>query len=306
MRDAFVKKLTELARVDSDVMFLTGDLGFGVFDDFEKEFPTQYLNVGVAEQNMTGIAAGLGLEGKKVFTYSIANFSTLRCLEQIRNDAAYHEVNLTVVSSGGGFTYGALGMSHHATEDLAIMRALPDVTVLAPSTAWEAYHATKAITETSGVGYLRIEKGGIQEPVDKNTDFIIGKSIEMVAGEDLTIITCGRIIEECLEAAKLLKKRGITANVVSMHSIKPIDSNAILSYAKNTNNIITVEEHNKSGGLGSAVSEVLTDNFSSCKLLRIALEDKYSSIVGSQDYLRSIYKLDAIEIEKKSIELLKK
>ena len=189
-------------------------------------------------------------------------------------------------------------MSHHATEDLAIMRALPDVTVLAPSTAWEAYHATKAITETSGVGYLRIEKGGIQEPVDKNTDFIIGKSIEMVAGEDLTIITCGRIIEECLEAAKLLKKRGITANVVSMHSIKPIDSNAILSYAKNTNNIITVEEHNKSGGLGSAVSEVLTDNFSSCKLLRIALEDKYSSIVGSQDYLRSIYKLDAIEIEK--------
>jgi transketolase len=306
MRDAFVKKLTELAREDSDIMFLTGDLGFGVFDDFEKEFPTQYLNVGVAEQNMTGIAAGLGLEGKKVFTYSIANFSTLRCLEQIRNDAAYHEVNLTVVSSGGGFTYGALGMSHHATEDLAIMRALPDVTVLAPSTAWEAYHATKAITETSGVGYLRIEKGGIQEPVDENTDFIIGKSIEVVAGEDLTIITCGRIIEECLEAAKLLKKRGITANVVSMHSIKPIDSNAILSYAKNTNNIITVEEHNKSGGLGSAVSEVLTDNFSSCKLLRIALEDKYSSIVGSQDYLRSIYKLDAIEIEKKSIELLKK
>ena len=158
MRDAFVKKLTELAREDSDIMFLTGDLGFGVFDDFEKEFPTQYLNVGVAEQNMTGIAAGLGLEGKKVFTYSIANFSTLRCLEQIRNDAAYHEVNLTVVSSGGGFTYGALGMSHHATEDLAIMRALPDVTVLAPSPTWEAYHATKAITETSGVGYLRIEK----------------------------------------------------------------------------------------------------------------------------------------------------
>jgi transketolase len=306
MRDAFVKKLTELAREDSDIMFLTGDLGFGVFDDFEKEFPNQYLNVGVAEQNMTGIAAGLGLEGKKVFTYSIANFSTLRCLEQIRNDAAYHEVNLTVVSSGGGFTYGALGMSHHATEDLAIMRALPDVTVLAPSTAWEAYHATKAITETSGVGYLRIEKGGIKEPADKNTDFIIGKSIQMAAGEDLTIITCGRIIEECLEAAKLLKKRGITANVVSMHSIKPIDSNSILSYAKNTNNIITVEEHNKSGGLGSAVSEVLTDNFSSCKLLRIALEDKYSSIVGSQDYLRSIYKLDAIEIEKKSIELIEK
>ena len=170
MRDAFVNQLTELARHDSDIMFLTGDLGFGVFDNFAKEFPDQYINVGVAEQNMTGIAAGLGLEGKKVFTYSIANFATLRCLEQIRNDAAYHEVNMTVVSSGGGFTYGALGMSHHATEDIAIMRALPDVNVVAPSTAWEAYHATKALTEKKGVGYLRIEKGGIKEPSKKNTE----------------------------------------------------------------------------------------------------------------------------------------
>ena len=304
MRDAFVNQLTRLARNDPDVMFLTGDLGFGVFDNFAKEFPNQYLNVGVAEQNMTGIAAGLGLEGKKVFTYSIANFSTLRCLEQIRNDAAYHEVNLTVVSSGGGFTYGALGMSHHATEDIAIMRALPDITVLAPSTAWETYYATKEIVKKNGVGYLRIEKGGIKEPAQMDIKFKIGKSIEMESGKDLTIISCGRIIEECLEAAQMLKKRGITANVVSMHTIKPIDVKSILHYANKTNNIITVEEHNKSGGLGSAVSEVLTDNFSSCKLLRIALEDKYSSIVGSQDYLRSIYKLNASEIAKKSIELI--
>lgn len=282
MRDAFVNQLTELARHDSDIMFLTGDLGFGVFDNFAKEFPDQYINIGVAEQNMTGIAAGLGLEGKKVFTYSIANFATLRCLEQIRNDAAYHEVNMTVVSSGGGFTYGALGMSHHATEDIAIMRALPDVTVVAPSTAWEAYHATKALTEKKGVGYLRIEKGGIKEPFKENTEFVIGKSIEMISGKDLTLISCGRIIEECLAAAKLLKKKGISTNVVSMHSIKPIDIEAILFYADKTKNIITVEEHNKSGGLGSAVSEVLSDNFSSCKLVRIALEDRYSSIVGSQ------------------------
>jgi transketolase len=305
MRDAFVNQLTELARHDSDIMFLTGDLGFGVFDNFAKEFPDQYINVGVAEQNMTGIAAGLGLEGKKVFTYSIANFATLRCLEQIRNDAAYHEVNMTVVSSGGGFTYGALGMSHHATEDIAIMRALPDVNVVAPSTAWEAYHATKALTEKKGVGYLRIEKGGIKEPSKKNTEFVIGKSIEMMSGKDLTLISCGRIIEECLDAAELLKKKGISTNVVSMHSIKPIDIEAILFYADKTKNIITVEEHNKSGGLGSAVSEVLSDNFSTCKLVRIALEDRYSSIVGSQSYLRSVYRLNSEEIENRAIKLLK-
>ena len=134
MRDAFVKKLSELAEKDSSIFFITADLGFGVFDDFAARFPSQYLNVGVAEQNMVGIATGLGLEGRKVFTYSIANFATLRCLEQIRNDAAYHEINLTVVASGGGFTYGGLGMSHHATEDISIMRSLPGVKVVAPCT----------------------------------------------------------------------------------------------------------------------------------------------------------------------------
>lgn len=306
MRDAFVKKLTELAEKDKSIFFITGDLGFGVFENFAKRFPDQYLNVGVAEQNMTGIATGLGLEGRKVFTYSIANFATLRCLEQIRNDAAYHDVNLTVVSSGGGFTYGGLGMSHHATEDIAILRALPGVKVLAPSTAWETYRATEKCSNERGVCYLRIEKGGINEPPFKGAHFKIGESIEMISGgQDITFISCGRILEECLQASQELKLLGINANVLSMHTIKPIDRQAIETAALTCKAIVTVEEHNKFGGLGSAVSEVITELNINTRLLCIALEDQYSSIVGSQEYLRKHYELDAGAIIKKTISLVK-
>ncbi len=304
MRDAFVDQLTRLAKKDRNIFFITADLGFGVFDDFSTRFPDQYLNIGVAEQNMVGVATGLALEGRKVFTYSIANFATLRCLEQIRNDASYHDTNITVVASGGGFTYGSLGMSHHATEDIAIMRALPGVTVVSPCTAWETYHATKALTELKGVGYLRIEKGGFQKPPKKNLNYKIGKAIEMISGKDITIITTGGIINESLKAAKNLLAEGISAQVVSMHTIKPIDENFIRKCAQKTKKIITVEEHNKIGGLGSAVSEVLAQNNLNCKLKVMALDDVFSSVVGSQDFLRSHYKLDHKEIFKNTIKML--
>ena len=303
MRDAFVRALTELAENDQSIFFITADLGFGVFDDYAQRFPDQYLNVGVAEQNMTGVATGLGLEGRKVFTYSIANFATLRCLEQIRNDAAYHDINLTVVASGGGFTYGGLGMSHHATEDIAIMRALPGVTVVSPCTAWETYEATKSLTVNSGVGYLRIEKGGIQEQINKEEKFQLGKSIQMTSGNDLTIIATGGIIGECLKASQELGAKGIQSRVISMHTVKPIDRNAILLAIEETGHIICVEEHNKYGGLGSAVSEVLVESNLSCKFASISINDTYSAIVGSQEYLRNYYGLDKDAIVKKSLEI---
>lgn len=305
MRDAFVKKLSELAEKDPTIFFITADLGFGVFDDFAKRFPNQYLNVGVAEQNMVGIASGLGLEGRKVFTYSIANFATLRCLEQIRNDAAYHEINLTIVASGGGFTYGGLGMSHHATEDISIMRSLPGVKVVAPSTAWETYEATESLSADDGVSYLRIEKGGIQDPPSVDTKFQVGKAIRMTSGKDLTIISTGGIITECLKSEEVLRGKGISTEVLSMHTVKPIDEEAIISSAREIKHIITVEEHNKLGGLGSSVAEVIAKNNLDCKLICIAIDDVYSAIVGSQEYLRSYYSLDHVEIIRKAQELLK-
>ena len=153
MRDHFIKTLSSAVEINPNIILITGDLGFGVLDNFKKQFPNNFINAGVAEQNMTGIAAGMALEGKIVFTYSIANFPTLRCLEQIRNDVCYHNLNVNIVSIGGGFSYGPLGISHHATEDLAIFRSLPDITVVSPSGLWETAEATKALIENPGASF---------------------------------------------------------------------------------------------------------------------------------------------------------
>ncbi len=304
MRDAFVSALTSLAEKDKDIIFLTGDLGFGVFDEFESRFPNQYFNVGVAEQNMTGLAVGLSLEGKKVVTYSIANFATLRCLEQIRNDACYHDTNITIVANGGGFSYGSLGMSHHATEDLAILRALPNITVLAPCTEKEAIEATKSLISNSGVGYLRLDKTSADDSPIKSP-FKIGKSRRYLEGKDVTLIATGGILKDANNAGLNLKKHGINSRVVGMHTIKPIDKNEIIDAAQNTGGIITIEEHNKDGGLGSAVCEVCMDNkVMPKKFLRIGLNNIYSSIVGSQKHLKKEYEMDCEAIVQKTLELL--
>ena len=306
MREAFADELYKLAKKDKSIFFITADLGFGVFDKFASDFPDQYLNVGVAEQNMIGIATGLGLEGKKVFAYSIANFATFRCLEQIRNDAAYHNVNLTIVCSGGGFTYGSLGMSHHATEDIAIMRSLPNVIVSVPSSAWEAGEATRKLSAINKVCYLRIEKGGYKNKPFKNSKFEIGKSIQYKRGKDITFIVAGSIIDESLKAAKKLNAIGVSVEIISMHTIKPIDKLAIIKAAKNTGIIMTIEEHNCHGGLASAVAEVLAKSKYTTIFQSIAINDKFSSIVGDQLYLRNIYNIDSKTIYKVSKKLLKK
>mgnify|MGYP001196815740 CR=1 FL=1 len=299
MRDEFVNQLETLAAKDPNLILITADLGFGIFDNFTALFPKQFINVGVAEQNMIGIATGLALAGKKVFTYSMANFATLRCIEQIRNDAAYHNSNVTIVASGGGFTYGSLGMSHHATEDIAIMRALPDVTVVAPCTAWEAFHATEQLCNTSSVCYLRIEKGGDITPPSKSTTYEIGKAIKYREGNDVTLIVTGGIMSEALKAANMLAKLNIDASVISMHTVKPIDREAIKEAVNQTRAIVTIEEHNIIGGLGSAVAEVLANYNLRTIFGQVSIQDKYTSVVGDQDYLRHHYQLDASAIVSK-------
>lgn len=300
MRDAFLDKLTQLAAVDKDVVLLTADLGYGVFEEFESTFPGQYFNVGVAEQNMTGLAAGLALEGKKVITYSIGNFPTLRCLEQIRNDACYHNLNITIVASGGGFSYGQLGMSHHTTEDIAIMRALPNITVVVPSNPWEAGEATEALIRSKGVGYLRLDKtNGSQDNADDNYE--LGKALKIPSegGSDVSFFVCGGIIKEVIEAVELLKEFKISASIISMHTIKPIDGESIRDAVQNTKLLVSVEEGNIVGGLGSAIGEYCMDNRQiPSDFLRIGLNDKHSSIVGDQAYLRKQYKMDSQYIAK--------
>ena len=300
MRDTFVKTLLEIAKKDKNVYIVTGDLGFGVLKPFWTELPDQIINAGIAEQNMTSIAAGLAMQGKIVYTYSIGNFPTLRCIEQIRNDCAYHNANVKVVCVGGGFVYGSLGMSHHATEDIAIMRALPDVTVLAPGDLVEAEAATKAIYETPGTCYLRLGRGGEKRIHDKLDQLTIGKAIEIQKGAKVAIFSTGAIFDEVYEACEELKAQGIVPTVYTFPTVKPIDKEVILECAEKYKAIVTVEEHNLSGGFGSAVAEVLAETDGvRARLVRVALDDRYSCIVGSQKYLRQQYNIDAKAIVEK-------
>jgi transketolase len=299
MRDTFVKTLIELAKDNKNIELVTGDLGFGVLKPYWETIPNQFTNAGIAEQNMASLAAGMALEGKTVFTYSIGNFPTLRCIEQIRNDCCYHNADVKIVCVGGGFVYGSLGMSHHATEDIAIMRALPNMVVMAPGDLTEAEAATKAITEYNGTCYLRLGRGGEKRIHEKIENFQIGKAIKIKDGEKVCIFSTGAIFEEISGAVSLLNEQGIDPAVYTFPTVKPIDREVILECAKNFDLIATVEEHNVIGGFGSAVAEVMAENPQKARLVKIGLNDTYSSKVGTQNYLRSEFGIDAKGIVEK-------
>ncbi|MGH9864787.1 MAG: transketolase family protein, partial [Candidatus Acidiferrales bacterium] len=278
MRSAFIRSLVSLAEEDDRVCLVTGDLGFGVVEPFAEKFPKQFVNAGVAEQNMTGIAAGMALCGEVVFTYSIANFPTLRCLEQIRNDVCYHRADVKIVSIGGGLAYGALGASHHATEDIAVMRSLPEMTIVAPGDPVEAEMATKALVARAGPAYLRLGRSGEPPVHSDGVDFQIGKAIRVTDGDDITLIATGTMLHATVQAAEQLAREGIGARVLSMHTIKPLDLEAVYAAATDTRAIVTIEEHSIVGGLGSAVAEVLAES-SDChvRFKRMALPSTFTS-----------------------------
>lgn len=292
MRTAFINELFTLAKQDHRIVLIVGDLGFGVVNPFMEHLPGQFLNAGVAEQNMTGMAVGMALSGKIALTYSIANFPTLRCLEQVRNDVCYHNANVKVVSVGGGFTYGAMGATHHAIEDLAVMRALPGLLVVAPGDPIEARAATRAVIEYSGPCYVRLGKAG--EPVVHTSpiNFELGKAIHMREGRDATLISIGGILQNTVRAAERLAKKGIETRVLSMHTLKPLDVEAVLAAARDTEAIFTVEEHSILGGLGTAVAEVLAETEGiRAPLKRIGVPPAFSPHIGSQEYMQQCHGL---------------
>lgn len=300
MRDTFVNTLVELAKKDRNIELITGDLGFGVLKPFWETVPNQFTNAGIAEQNMTTVAAGMALEGKTVFTYSIGNFPTIRCLEQIRNDCAYHHANVKVVCIGGGFVYGSLGMSHQATEDLAILRALPDVVVMAPGDLVEAEECTKALVQYQGTAYLRLGRGGEKRIHDKLENFEIGKAIKVKDGEKIAIFSTGAIFEEVQGAYDLLTAKGYAPAIYTFPTVKPIDEEIIRNCVKEYEMIVTCEEHNIVGGFGSAVAEVMAEmKEKKAYLLRVGLNDMYATRVGNQKYLRKQYGMDAESIAKR-------
>ncbi len=306
MRTIFNKTLIEIAKKDPRIHMVLADIGYGEIEEFDETFPGRLYNVGVAEQNMTGVACGLAMEGNVAITYSIANFPTLRCLEQIRNDVCYHNQNVKIVIIGGGVSYGPLGISHHSTEDIAIMRALPNIVVMAPCDCIEAEAATHAMIEHEGPVYYRCGYKNESDIHEGAIDFKIGKAITVKDGKDIAVMFTGPIGYDAKQACKRLEAEGISVRLVSMHTIKPIDKEEILYCAKNIGKILTVEEHNMSGGLGSAVAEVLADEGAVCEFKRMALNDVYVSKVGSQEWLRTQYGLGEEDIYNTIKEMLKK
>ncbi len=306
MRDAFIATLSEMAAQDERVALITGDLGYGVLTPFAERFPNQFVNAGVAEQNMTALACGMALSGWRVYTYSIGNFPTLRCLEHIRNDVCYHDADVTVVAIGGGFSYGQLGMSHFATEDLAIMRALPNMRVVAPTEKWEAQDLARDLARTPGPAYLRLDKDfGGQARRDGETA-VVGKARRVREGDALTLIATGAILREAIAAAARLDERGVECRVEAMHTIKPLDAEAVLAAARETGCVLTLEEHQRIGGLGGAVAEVLARTGACVPFESVALADIYPTIVGDQSYLRREYGLDSCAVEAAALRLLER
>lgn len=306
MRDAFTRALMREAAKDPKLTLVTGDLGFGVLKPFWETYPDQFVNAGIAEQGMTGLAAGLAMTGRTVLTYSIGNFPTLRCIEQIRNDCAYHNANVKVVCVGGGFVYGSLGMSHHATEDMAILRALPGVTVFTPGDPHEVEAIVPVMLNTPGTCYLRLGRGG--EPYLHGgpiEGYTAPRALTLREGKDVALLSAGGILTQTVGAAKLLEEQGVSAEVVSFPCLKPIDREKLIELSRRFRHIVTVEEHSIVGGFGSAVCEVIAEAGANCRVHRIGMEDVYSTIVGTQQYLRGEYRMDDKAICERTLDWLK-
>ncbi|MGX6600623.1 transketolase family protein [Micromonosporaceae bacterium Da 78-11] len=305
MRTRFFADLTTAARADRDLMLISADIGFSVVEPFIEACPDQFLNVGVAEQNMASLAAGMALGGARVFTYSIANFPTLRCLEQIRNDIAYHHADVTVVAVGGGMAYGALGMSHHATEDLAIMRAIPGMAVAAPGDPAETGAVLADLVTNGGPAYLRLGKAGERTVHAEPLRLVRGESIALrSSGGTVALFSTGGILEVVCAAADLLGQAGVPVDVRSFPWVNPLDVVAVRDAAVRYEAIVTVEEHSVVGGFGSSVAEILAELPGAAPLIRIGLPNRSFSLGGDQDYLRAAHGLDPVSISRRVLDQL--
>lgn len=295
MRTAFIQQLIKEAEHNDKIFLIVGDLGYHVVEPFMEKFPGRFLNAGIAEQNTIGMAAGLAKEGYNVYFYSIANFPTLRCLEQIRNDVTYYNSNVKIVSVGAGFAYGSLGVSHHATEEIGIMRSLPNMVVASPSDPSEAQAIAAFSAAYSGAMYIRLGKAG-EKQIFPETGFHdtlrLGKPhcLREYNGKNVLIAT-GSILNEAVRQLAVLN---VDTAIYSMPFIKPMDKEALGVLAQRHPNMVIIEEHQRSCGLGSAVVEQLSDLYAEGalsdfpKVHRVAIGDKYVHVAGTQDYLRQV------------------
>jgi transketolase len=288
MRNAFADELTKLGNEDPRLVMLSGDIGNRLFDKFRAAHPDRFINCGVAEQNMTGVAAGLAMSGLRPVTYTITPFVTTRCLEQIRTDAAYHDVPVTIVSVGAGLAYAGLGPTHHACEDISFLRSIPNMVVIAPADAWEVRAALRAVMKQDRPAYIRMGKKG--EPVIHSgmlENFQIGKAITIKQGSDVCLLSTGNMLPEALEAQHVLAEKGISAEVVSFHTVKPLDNERLADAFSRYRLVATIEEHSLIGGFGSAVAEwVIDGGIAPKKFIRFGTPDAFFKKSGEQEFAR--------------------
>ena len=306
MRNSFAKSITDLSKKNKKIVLLAGDIGNKLFDNFKKINKDRFFNCGVAEANMTGIAAGLAKQGFRPITYTITPFNTLRCLEQIKIDICYPKLPVIIVGTGAGLSYSALGATHHSLDDIAIMRSLPNMNVVCPSDPIEVSHAIKHALKIKGPTYIRIGKKG--EPIinKKNIKFRIGKIHKITSGKDISILSVGNIMKVSIECQKILCESNISTELVSLHTIKPLDKNYLKNVFKKKL-VICIEEHSIIGGAGSAILEFCNLNaIDSSKLMIFSAPDKFLSKTGSQEQARKKIGLTSQNIVKKIKKRIKK
>lgn len=298
MRNAFAAELQRAAEQDERVCLVLADLGWGVFDELERVAPGRVINAGIAEQAMVGVAAGLAQAGKKAVAYSIAPFITSRAHDQVRVDVAAGDADVVLVGAGGGVAYGYLGLTHHAIDDIAAMRALPNMTVLAPCDPAETAAATRAAVAADGPVYLRLGKNGEPALLPDGAGFEIGRAVTVRPGADVTIASTGPILGEAIGAAERLAEYGIDARVLHFGTVKPLDATAVLDALVETGTILTLEEHSVVGGFGSAVAELAAEAGVG-RVVRVGLPDTFVHEVGSREHILEHFGLDAAGVARR-------
>jgi transketolase len=303
-RQAFTDKLLELARKDKDIVAVTSDArGSVTLNKYADQLPAQFVEVGIAEQNAIGISAGLALSGKKPFVCGPACFYAARSYEQVKVDVAYNKTNVKIIGVSGGVSYGALGTTHHSLNDIAVMRTLPDMSVILPCDVALTQKMTESLVNHIGPVYVRVGRAAVPNVyIDKVPEFILGKANTLMEGSDITIIGTGETVYYCLQAGKMLAEKGVHVRVLDMHTIKPLDYEAIEKAAKETKRIVVVEEHHVKGGLGSAVAEWVVENYP-IPIKLIGFPDE-NAIHGSSGELFKYYGLDAEGIFNQILKLI--
>ena len=298
MKTAFITSLIRLMDKYPDAITITADMGFDVFEDLQKRYPNRFFNTGVTEQASISFAAGMALSGYKVFFYAQAAFATMRCFEQVRLDVAYNNVNVKIIGTNAGVSLNQLGVSHFAIEDIGLMRLLPNMKIFSPGDPSEMEWSMDQAYKINGPAYVRFTKAGGTPIYSRKMKFKIGKAVNIKTGTDGAFFATGGLLSMAIRIVENLREKGINLSLYSVPTIKPIDGATIIKEAKKKKHIFTLEEHYISGGLGSAVAEVLAEEKVATELLRFGFPDKFTSVTGSINYLLARNGISIEKIEK--------